>query len=99
MQKEQIVNDNMNLWLETVKNGNPKEVSQMYSEDSFFLPTVSGDFKKGQSGAEDYFVIFLAKNPTGNVLESETSWLSDDSYIEAGMYNFELDGEKARKIV
>ena len=95
----EIAKTNMQIWLNTLLKKDPKQVAQMYSEDNTFLPTVSGDFKKGQSGAEDYFVHFLAKNPAGTVTEEAVNQISDEAYLHVGMYTFELDAEDGRQEV
>ncbi len=92
-----IAKQNMDTWLETLLTKDPKQVAKMYSEDNTFLPTVSGDFKKGKSGAEDYFVHFLAKNPVGKVTEDELNQISDEAYLHVGMYTFELGAEDNRQ--
>ena len=95
----EIAKTNMQIWLDTLLKKDPKQVAQMYSEDNTFLPTVSGDFKKGQSGAEDYFVHFLAKNPVGTVTEEAVNQISDEAYLHVGMYTFELDFDAGRQKV
>ena len=78
-------------WVETLGTKDPKIVAQLYSEDATFLPTVSPDFKKGQAGVEDYFEHFLQKNPKELIVDEEIQPLSPDTYLDSGMYNFEVD--------
>lgn len=38
---------NMDNWLQILGTKDPKKVASLYAKDSTFLPTVSGDFKRG----------------------------------------------------
>lgn len=91
---------NMSLWLETLGTKDPKKVAAIYTEDATFLPTVSGDFKRGKKGAEEYFEHFLAKNPEGEVTEEVIASMGEDAYLHCGMYTFKLDdGDGGRTTV
>ena len=90
---------NMDNWLQTLGTKDPEQVAVLYIEDATFLPTVSGDFKRGQDGAKDYFVHFLAKNPKGEVIDDVVTSINESSYLHSGMYNFELDSENGRVVV
>ncbi len=94
-----IVNANMALWLKTLETKDSKKVAKLYLENATFLPTVSGEFKRGQDGAESYFDHFLSKNPKGEVVEEAIISIDENSYLHVGMYNFELDGDGERVIV
>jgi uncharacterized protein (TIGR02246 family) len=60
---QEIASRNFGMWNSALQTGNPKEVAALYIADATFLPTVSGEFKKGQYSAEEYFKHFLEKNP------------------------------------
>ena len=94
-----IANENFQKWMEALKTRNPNEVSNLYSGNSTFLPTVSSEFKKGHAGAKEYFEHFLQKNPSGEIIEEEVQSLTDDVYLHSGMYNFEVDGADGRRSV
>ena len=96
MDYKEIAKKNFNKWIELVRAGNSKNIAELYSKDTTFLPTVSPEFKRGQEGAESYFKHFLAKNPDGKIIEEEMQLLGEDSYLHSGMYNFEIDGEDGR---
>ena len=53
----------------------------------------------GQAGARDYFEHFLAKDPIGKVVEEEIIEINSESYLHAGMYNFELTDKDQRSTV
>jgi uncharacterized protein (TIGR02246 family) len=98
--KEQIARENFSVWNGTLLSGDPKKVARLYTEDATFLPTMSGKFENGQSGAEKYFRHFLEKHPSGEVIENKVQILGPKSYLQSGMYNFEVDDSKGgREIV
>lgn len=96
---KQVASTNMQTWFDTLLTRDCKKVACLYSKDCTFLPTVSGEFKRCQEGAEDYFTHFLAKNPEGKVTEDAVVSICDNSYLHAGMYSFNLDIEGQRKEV
>ena len=67
--------------------------------DATFLPTTSGEFKKRQDGAEEYFEHFLIKNPRGKIIQEEVQTLGTECYLHSGMYNFEVGPVDDRKVV
>jgi uncharacterized protein (TIGR02246 family) len=85
-------------WNEALKTKDAKRVAELYSDDATFLPTAAGDFKKGKAGAEDYFIHFLEKNPTGETVQEEIQVLGPNCYLSSGMYNFELGPKEDRNI-
>jgi uncharacterized protein (TIGR02246 family) len=96
---EAIANKNFSLWKDALKTKDPKKVAALYAEDATFLPTVSGEFKKGQTSAEEYFKHFLEKNPTGEIVQEEVQILGENCYLHSGMYNFEVGPDDNRQII
>ena len=45
---QEIASKNFGIWNDALQIRNPKEVAALYTADATFLPTVSGEFKKGQ---------------------------------------------------
>ena len=99
MELKEIVRRNFETWADSLKTKDPKKVAELYSKDSTFLPTVSGEFKRGQDGAEEYFKHFLEKNPTGEIIQEEAKFLGDDCVLHSGLYNFEVGPEDNRQTV
>lgn len=97
--QEELALTNFTRWTETLLTKDPKEVAKLYSDDATFLPTVSGEFKKGPAGAEEYFEHFLAKNPVGKLVEGAVQALGDNCYAHSGMYDFELGPDDQRQVV
>lgn len=97
--EKSVVDKNFSKWKDALQTKNPKKVAALYAENSTFLPTVSGEFKKGQSGAEEYFKHFLEKNPMGKIIQEEVQTLGIDCYLHSGMYNFEVGPDNKRQVV
>ena len=94
-----LARTNFERWNASLATGDAKNVSALYTQDATFLPTVSGEFKKGQEGAEEYFVHFLEKDPVGTIVEDAVQILGDDAYLHSGHYNFDLGPEDVRTTV
>ena len=95
----EIARENFQMWNEALQTKDAKKVSLLYSEDNTFHPTMSGDFKSGQKDAEDYFEHFLLKNPFGKIVEEKVQSLGENSYLNSGLYNFEIGPAEKREIV
>jgi uncharacterized protein (TIGR02246 family) len=99
MNVHKIAEINFQKWNEAIQTHNPKQVAELYAENCTFLPTVSNQFKKGQAGAEEYFIHFLEKRPVGKIVVQEVQMISDFCYLHSGMYNFEVGPVDNRDIV
>ena len=98
--EKKIAQENFISWNNALQTGDPKKVAEFYADDATFLPTVSGEFKRGQTGAEEYFKHFLEKKPTGEIVEDEVQTLGPNRYLHSGFYNFEVDNDSGgRKII
>lgn len=86
----QIAAKNFQRWNDSLQIGDPKKVAEIYADDATFLPTVSGDFKRGPNGAGDYFKHFLEKKPKGEIIESVVQKIDERHYLHSGMYDFEV---------
>lgn len=93
-----IVMQNFTKWNDALLTKDPKTIANLYTDDATFLPTMSEEFKKGVRDAESYFIRFVAKDPTGTIIEEETQTLSDNCYLHSGIYDFEV-GPKADRYV
>ncbi len=96
---EKLARKNFTLWNEALLSKDSNRVASLYTKDNTFLPTVSGDFKKGIEGAENYFTHFLEKDPNGQIVEDVVQTISPDSYLHSGMYNFEVGPADNRSMV
>lgn len=90
---KEIASQNFSNWNAMLQTKDASRVADLYSDDATFLPTVSGEFKKGKAGAKDYFTHFIEKNPFGEVVDSEVQMIDNNTYLHSGMYNFEVDNK------
>ena len=79
------------IWNTALQTGNSKTVAQLYAEDAILLPTVSNKVRHNHEEIEDYFVTFLAKEPKGEINESNIRNLGDIA-IHSGIYTFTIKG-------
>jgi len=77
-------------WNEALLSGDPKKVSELYTKDNIFLPTMFGKMEFGREGDEEYFEHFLEKHPVGTIIQDDVI-ANDDIIVHAGLYDFELD--------
>lgn len=84
------------IWNQALLTGDPDEVTKLYAEDAVLLPTLSNKVRHDHAEIRDYFVGFLAKQPTGVIDESNPRSLTDDLASNAGRYTFSFaDGSAA----
>ncbi len=93
-----IAKQEAGAWATTLKTGEATAVANGYTEDATFHPTKSGDLKRGQKGAEEYFSHFLKSHPVCT-FESIKAFASEDkkTVVFFGKYSFELDDEEEQK--
>ncbi len=75
-------------WNNALQTGDPKKVASLYDgDDGILLPTVSNKVRHNHEEIEDYFVHFLAKQPVGEINESNIR-IFNDIAINSGIYTF-----------
>ena len=80
-------------WNDALKTDNPERVAALYASDAVLLPTVSNQVRRNQEEITDYFINFLAKNPSGKI-DSANVRTFGDLAINSGIYTFTFnDGE------
>ncbi|WP_277207846.1 SgcJ/EcaC family oxidoreductase [Isoptericola croceus] len=80
-------------WNAAVESGDPEEVADLYASDAVLLPTLSPEVRTTRAGIVDYFEHFLAKNPSGERLQSYVTVLDGRSAIDTGVYRFTFTDE------
>lgn len=94
---EPEVRDLFKLWNDALLTEDPDKVAQRYAKKGVLLPTVSNLPRTNYDLIKDYFVGFLQKQPSGEILESfvtiGTNWCSD-----VGIYEFTMrkTGDKVK---
>ncbi len=99
MDVEEIAKINFNKWLRTLATKNSVYVAELYHDEASFHPTQHGKLQKGQSGAEEYFVHFLEKNPVGKLVESHVQILTNWLYLHSGLYDFTIASDEKKEVV
>jgi uncharacterized protein (TIGR02246 family) len=79
---------NFSLWNETLQTKDAQKVADLYTDDCTFLPTMSGELKRGKTGAKEYFTHFLEKDPFGEIKQDAVQAIGDKCYLHSGLYNF-----------
>ncbi|SDN23921.1 SgcJ/EcaC family oxidoreductase [Allokutzneria albata] len=75
-------------WNHDLVSGDVNRVVRHYAHDAVLLPTLSNKVRTTHEGIKDYFVEFMAKKPTGQILETHVNVQSDHSAVDAGVYRF-----------
>jgi uncharacterized protein (TIGR02246 family) len=101
-----IVNENvtdeiegaLSHWLNTLADGDAVQMSDLYLDNGILLGTVAPEILQGRLQIQEYFEMFLGKNPIGSI---DTFILQNfgDICVADGTYTFELDGEGGRQSV
>jgi len=81
----------VNNWLETVKRKDPKEISDLYSEQAVLLGTVAENVKQGRSVIKTYFDMFVKKEPVGVLNSIIFKSLGEKYGVADGNYTFTLN--------
>ena len=74
-------------WNESLKTSDPAKVVDNYAERSILLPTVSNKPRLTREEKEDYFVHFLANEPSGTIDMRHIDIIGDVA-VDSGLYSF-----------
>jgi len=91
-----LADDNFKNWNEALEKREARGVAKKYSESGELFGTVSARIRQGEKEIEEYFKHFLKIDPSGKVVKRETINISDDVFLDGGLYNFDVvkGGEK-----
>ena len=88
-----ITTELLKKWTDAVKNGDPKQVTNLYLEDGILLGTFSNKERVGHELILEYFENLL-KSPVEVQIVSEHPFVeSPDCAINSGHYNFVTNGK------
>jgi uncharacterized protein (TIGR02246 family) len=84
-------------WNNALQTGDPQQVAALYADNGILLPTLSNQVRHNHAEKVDYFVHFLAKQPSGSLDESNVRIFGDIA-INSGIYTFAFakDGSSAQ---
>ena len=89
MSMQNAIADQFVMWNQAIQTGDPDKVVACYAADAILLPTVSAKVRHNHDEIRDYFVLFLAKQPQGRIIEQNIR-IYDNIAINSGLYTFSL---------
>ena len=79
-------------WVSTIKQGDPKQVTNLYHENGILLGTFSPKERVGHELILEYFENLL-QNPVDVEIVSEHTHSSESIVVKSGLYNFITNGK------
>ena len=92
LMSDSITSELLQKWINTIKDGNPKEVVNLYHDDGILLGTFSNKERIGHGLILEYFENLL-KSPVEVEIVSEHASISESVAVNSGLYNFVTDGK------
>ena len=92
LMSDSITSELLQKWINTIKDGNPKEVVNLYHDDGILLGTFSNKERIGHELILEYFENLL-KSPVEVEIVSEHASVSKSVAVNSGLYNFVTDGK------
>ena len=87
-----ITTELLKKWTDAIKNGDPKQVTDLYHEDAILLGTFSNKERNGHELILEYFENLL-KSPVEVEIVSEHFSSGGGFYVNSGLYNFVTGGK------
>ena len=82
----------LQIWVSTVKSGDPKQVANLYRDDGILLGTFSNKERVGHELILEYFEKLL-KSPVDVQVVSENPHVFGTDAVNSGHYNFVTSGK------
>ena len=89
---DSITSGLLQKWINAIKTGDPKEVTNLYYDDGILLGTFSNKERIGHELILEYFENLL-KSPVEVEIVSEHASVSESVAVNSGLYNFVTDGK------
>jgi len=89
---DSIPSELLQKWINAIKTGDPKEVTNLYYDDGILLGTFSNKERIGHELILEYFENLL-KSPVEVEIVSEHASISESVAVNSGLYNFVTDGK------
>ena len=89
---DSIASELLQKWVNTIKNGGPKQVANLYHENGILLGTFSPKERIGHELILEYFENLL-QSPVEVEIVSEHPHVFESSAVNSGLYNFITDGK------
>ena len=89
---DSITSELVQKWVNAIKGGDPKQVTELYHDDAILLGTFSNKERVGHGLILEYFENLL-KSPVEVEVVSEHPHVFESSAVNSGLYNFITNGE------
>ena len=89
---DSITSELVQKWVNAIKGGDPKQVTELYHDDAILLGTFSNKERVGHGLILEYFENLL-KSPVEVEVVSEHPHIFESSAVNSGLYNFITNGE------
>ena len=89
---DSITSGLLQKWINAIKTGDPKEVTNLYYDDGILLGTFSNKERIGHELILEYFENLL-KSPVEVEIVSEHTSVSESVAVNSGLYNFVTNGK------
>ncbi len=86
------MNELLQEWVNAIKNGDPKQVTDLYHQNAILLGTFSNKERIGHELILEYFVNLL-KSPVEVEIVSEHVIIGERLSVNSGLYNFVTGGK------
>lgn len=87
---KRIAEKNFSIWNAALLTRDSKNVAEVYLSEGELLGTVSSKIRKGKEEIGEYFDHFLKINPSGEVVERDVVYFSNDCFLDKGLYDFKV---------
>ena len=89
---DSITSELVQKWVNAIKGGDPKQVTELYHDDAILLGTFSNKERVGHGLILEYFENLL-KSPVEVEVVSEHPHIFESSAVNSGLYNFITNGK------
>jgi len=89
---DSIDSEPLQKWVNAIKSGDPKQVTDLYHENAILLGTFSNKERLGHTLILEYFENLL-KSPVEVEIVSEHLSSGGGFYVNSGLYNFVTGGK------
>ena len=89
---DSITSELVQKWVNAIKGGDPKQVTELYHDDAILLGTFSNKERVGHELIFEYFENLL-KSPVEVHIVSENPHVFGSAAVNSGLYNFVREGK------
>ena len=87
------MNELLQKWVNAIKSGDPKQVTELYHGDAILLGTFSNKERIGHELILEYFVNLLKSPVEVEIVSEHIPYSSERLLVNSGLYNFITGGK------